>query len=157
PPASAGTPSAPAPSVARRPYVIVSGVTKSFRRGAAVTHALALVELTLDEGEFVAVGGPSGGGKATPLGVIAGPLPPGAGPVLLDGGAVTAPQTALGVVFQSPVLLEWRTVLDNVLVQVELRGLDPRAYRARALSLLERVGLAEFADRYPRELSGGMR
>jgi NitT/TauT family transport system ATP-binding protein len=67
------------------------------------------------------------------------------------------PQTNLGVVFQSPVLLEWRTALDNVLVQVELRGLDPAAYRDRALRLLEQVGLKDFAARYPHELSGGMR
>jgi NitT/TauT family transport system ATP-binding protein len=60
-------------------------------------------------------------------------------------------------VFQSPVLLEWRSVLDNVLLQLELRGEDPRPQRGRAMQLLQRVGLAEFADRYPRELSGGMR
>jgi len=157
PPTSAGTPAASASPVARRPYVTVSGVTKSFRRGAAVTHALALVDLILHEGEFVAVVGPSGCGKSTLLRIIAGLLPSSAGTVRVNGTAVSAPQTALGVVFQSPVLLEWRTVLDNVLVQIELRGLDPRAYRERALALLERVGLSEFADRYPRELSGGMR
>ena len=157
PPTSAGTPSTSASPVARRPYVTVSGVTKSFRRGAAMTHALALMDLTLHEGEFVAVVGPSGCGKSTLLRIIAGLLPSSAGTVRVNGTAVSAPQTALGVVFQSPVLLEWRTVLDNVLVQIELRGLDPRAYRARALALLERVGLAEFADRFPRELSGGMR
>ena len=153
---SAGTPSG-APPLARRPYVTVSGVTKSFRRGAAVTHALSLVDLTLHDGEFVAVVGPSGCGKSTLLRIIAGLLTSSAGTVRVNGAAVTGPQTALGVVFQSPVLLDWRTVLDNVLVQIELRGLDPRAYRARALALLDRVGLAEFADRYPRELSGGMR
>ena len=75
----------------------------------------------------------------------------------VDGRIVDRPQTDLGIVFQSPVLLDWRTALDNVLVQVELRGLDPRAYRERALRLLAQVGLADFADRYPHELSGGMR
>ena len=75
----------------------------------------------------------------------------------VDGRVVDRPQTNLGIVFQSPVLLDWRTALDNVLVQVELRGLDPREYRERALALLAQVGLAEFADRYPHELSGGMR
>ena len=73
------------------------------------------------------------------------------------GRGVAGPQTDLGIVFQSPVLLDWRTALANVLVQVELRGMDPRAYRERALDLLAKVGLADFADRYPHELSGGMR
>jgi NitT/TauT family transport system ATP-binding protein len=132
-------------------------VAKSFRRGAAVTQALSLVDLTLHEGEFVAVVGPSGCGKSTLLRIIAGLLPASAGTVRVNGVAVAGPQTALGVVFQSPVLLEWRTVLANVLVQLELRGLDPAGYRERAVALLERVGLSDFADRYPRELSGGMR
>ena len=138
-------------------YVSVAGVAKTFRRGAVVTHALAAVDLTLREGEFVCVVGPSGCGKSTLLRLIAGLLAPSAGTVQLDGKGVHAPQTNLGVVFQSPVLLEWRTVLDNVLVQLELRGLNPAAYRDRAIQLLSRVGLAEFVDRFPRELSGGMR
>ena len=75
----------------------------------------------------------------------------------IGGRVVDRPQTALGIVFQSPVLLDWRDALDNVLVQVELRGLDPSAYRERALELLDQVGLRDFADRYPHELSGGMR
>jgi len=141
----------------RRPYVSVAGVAKSFHRGQAVTHALAAVDLTLREGEFVAVVGPSGCGKSTLLRLIAGLLAPTAGVVELDGRRVTAPQTNLGVVFQSPVLLEWRTVLDNVMVQLELRGMDSAAYMDRAKQLLGRVGLADFADRFPRELSGGMR
>jgi NitT/TauT family transport system ATP-binding protein len=138
-------------------YVSVTGVAKTFRRGAAVTHALSAVDLSLREGEFVAVVGPSGCGKSTLLRIIAGLLPTSAGAVRLDGRNVDAPQTNLGVVFQSPVLLDWRTVLENVLVQLELRGLDPKPYVERAKQLLARVGLAEFADRYPRELSGGMR
>jgi NitT/TauT family transport system ATP-binding protein len=154
--ATARRPAQAAPS-ARRAYVTVSGVAKSFRRGPAVTHALSLVDLTLHEGEFVAVVGPSGCGKSTLLRIIAGLLVASAGTVRVNGVAVAAPQTALGVVFQSPVLLEWRTVLANVLVQLELRGVDPAGYRERALALLERVGLTDFADRYPRELSGGMR
>jgi NitT/TauT family transport system ATP-binding protein len=77
--------------------------------------------------------------------------------VRVGGRLVDRAQTDLGIVFQSPVLLDWRNVLDNVLVQIELRGLDPRAYRERALRLLAQVGLAEFADRHPYELSGGMR
>ena len=138
-------------------YVAVEGVAKTFRRGATATHALEAVDLAIERGEFVAVVGPSGCGKSTLLRLIAGLLAPSAGSVRVDGRAVEGPQTNLGVVYQSPVLLEWRTVLDNVLVQLDLRGIDPGGYRGRALALLERVGLAEFADRYPRELSGGMR
>ena len=138
-------------------YVSVAGVAKTFRRGKTVTQALAAVDLALDKGEFVAVVGPSGCGKSTLLRIIAGLLPTSAGAVRVGGQSVAAPQTNLGVVFQSPVLLEWRTVLENVLVQIELRGLDTNPYKEKARQLLTRVGLGEFADRYPRELSGGMR
>jgi NitT/TauT family transport system ATP-binding protein len=138
-------------------YVSVAGVAKTFRRGGTSTHALAAVDLELREGEFAAVVGPSGCGKSTLLRIIAGLLPATAGSVRFNGGHVDRPQTNLGVVFQSPVLLEWRTVLDNVLVQLELRGLQKEKYKDRAIALLARVGLADFADRYPRELSGGMR
>jgi NitT/TauT family transport system ATP-binding protein len=106
--------------------------------------------------EFVAIVGPSGCG-CTPLRMIAGLHLPTVGEVRIAGRAVTGPQTNLGIVFQSPVLLEWRTALDNVLVQIELRGRDPAGYRDRALALLRQMGLAEFADRHPHELSGGMR
>jgi NitT/TauT family transport system ATP-binding protein len=138
-------------------YVSVSSLAKTFRRGSSVTHALAAVDLELARGEFAAVVGPSGCGKSTLLRVIAGLLPASSGAVRVNGNSVSGPQTDLGVVFQSPVLLEWRTVLDNVLVQLELRGLQKHNYREKAMALLARVGLAEFADRYPRELSGGMR
>ena len=138
-------------------YVSVSSLAKTFRRGSSVTHALAAVDLELARGEFAAVVGPSGCGKSTLLRVIAGLLPASSGAVRVNGNSVSGPQTDLGVVFQSPVLLEWRTVLDNVLVQLELRGLRKQSFKEKAMALLARVGLAEFADRYPRELSGGMR
>ena len=138
-------------------YVSVSSLAKTFRRGSSVTHALAAVDLELARGEFAAVVGPSGCGKSTLLRVIAGLLPASSGAVRVNGNSVSGPQTDVGVVFQSPVLLEWRTVLDNVLVQLELRGLRKQNFMEKAMALLARVGLAEFADRYPRELSGGMR
>jgi NitT/TauT family transport system ATP-binding protein len=140
-----------------RPYIEVRGVSQVFRRGGVTTHALDQIELTVAQGEFVAIVGPSGCGKSTLLRIIAGLLRHTGGSVLLDGRTVTGAQTGLGIVFQSPVLLEWRNVLDNVLLQLELRGLDPKAYLARAHELLGKVGLGEFHDRRPRELSGGMR
>ncbi len=142
---------------AARPYIEVKGVSQVFRRGGATTHALDRIDLTVAQGEFVAIVGPSGCGKSTLLRIIAGLLRHTGGTVSLDGHEVAGAQTGLGIVFQSPVLLEWRNVLDNVLLQLELRGIDPKAYMSRAHELLAKVGLAEFHDRRPRELSGGMR
>jgi NitT/TauT family transport system ATP-binding protein len=148
----------PSPRCARRPaHIVAEGVSKVFRRGASETVALDGVDLTVTEGEFLAIVGPSGCGKSTLLRLIAGLTAPTGGRLRIGDDGVAGPQTRLGIVFQSPVLLDWRKVLDNVLIQVELRGLDPKRYRDRAMALLEQVGLAEFHDRYPRELSGGMR
>ncbi|MFM9883934.1 MAG: ABC transporter ATP-binding protein [Burkholderiales bacterium] len=140
-----------------RPYIQVDDLSHRFRRGPTETHALDQISVAIAEGEFVAVVGPSGCGKSTLLKIIAGLLPPTAGAVHLNGTSVRGPRTALGVVFQSPVLLDWRTVLDNVLVQLELRSIDPRSFKQQAHALLSKVGLGDFADRFPRELSGGMR
>ena len=145
-----------APTAARS-YVELAGVAKTYRRGARETRALERVDLTIGDGEFLAIVGPSGCGKSTLLRLVAGLIPATSGDVRVDGRHVDRPQTNVGIVFQSPVLLDWRTALDNVLIQVELRSLDPRDYRDRALRLLEQIGLGEFADRYPYELSGGMR
>ena len=146
-----------APAAHGRPYVELAGVAKTYRRGERETHAIERFDLVIHEGEFLTIVGPSGCGKSTLLRIVAGLHLASAGDVRVDGRIVDRPQTNLGIVFQSPVLLDWRTALDNVLVQVELRGLDPRAYRDRALHMLEQVGLRDFADRYPYELSGGMR
>jgi NitT/TauT family transport system ATP-binding protein len=140
-----------------RAYVDIAGVGKTYRRDHRETHALERIDLAIHQGEFLAIVGPSGCGKSTLLRLVAGLHLASTGEVRIDGRIVDRPQTDLGVVFQSPVLLDWRTALDNVLVQIELRSLDPRAYRERALRLLDQVGLKEFVDRYPYELSGGMR
>jgi NitT/TauT family transport system ATP-binding protein len=148
-------------AVGASPYIEIRGVGKTYRRGRGTnvgeTHAIDRVDVTVQESEFVAIVGPSGCGKSTLLRMIAGLHLPTVGAVRIAGRVVAGPQTNLGIVFQSPVLLEWRTALDNVLVQIELRGLDPVDYRDRALALLRQMGLAEFADRHPHELSGGMR
>ncbi|HET6521616.1 MAG TPA: ABC transporter ATP-binding protein [Geminicoccaceae bacterium] len=155
-PAPGGVPGAGAAS-ARPVAISVAGLGKVFRRGVTETRALEWVDLEVATGEFVAVVGPSGCGKSTLLRLIAGLIPPSAGRIEVDGRAVAGrPETRLGIVFQKPVLLEWRTVLGNVLLQVEMRRLKGRDHEARARRLLAAVGLQDFEDRYPHELSGGM-
>jgi NitT/TauT family transport system ATP-binding protein len=137
--------------------IVARDLSKTFERRGVTTEALASIDLTVAAGEFVAIVGPSGCGKSTLLRIIAGLLRPSSGDVVTNGRVVDRPVTDLGIVFQNPVLLDWRNVLDNVLVQVELRGQRAADYRARAIALLTSVGLGEFLDRRPRELSGGMR
>jgi NitT/TauT family transport system ATP-binding protein len=120
-------------------------------------QALAPVDLDIDDGEFVSIVGPSGCGKSTLLRLVAGLLPASEGFLELNGRQITGPVVELGIVFQQPVLLDWRTAIENVLFQVEMRGKSPRDYRQRALDLLRQVGLQDFANSYPYELSGGMR
>jgi NitT/TauT family transport system ATP-binding protein len=131
----------------------LSGLGKHF----GSLQALAPLDLDVSDGEFVSVVGPSGCGKSTLLRLIAGLTPATEGRLELDGKPVHGSVTDLGIVFQTPVLLEWRTALENVLFQVEMRGRAPGPYRERALALLEQVGLGDFADAYPHQLSGGMR
>jgi NitT/TauT family transport system ATP-binding protein len=137
--------------------IAIDGVGHRFQRGGQVTHALDRVDLTVAGGEFVCIVGPSGCGKSTLLKIVAGLIDRTSGNVRISGREVRGPYTDLGIVFQSPVLLDWRNVLDNVLIQLELRDLDPSRYRAPAMELLRKVGLEGFHDRMPRELSGGMR
>ncbi|MGH7315101.1 MAG: ABC transporter ATP-binding protein [Candidatus Rokuibacteriota bacterium] len=119
-------------------------------------EALRDIDLAVGRGELAAIVGPSGCGKSTLLRIIAGLRPASGGRVEVDGREVLRPIPSVGMVFQAPVLLKWRTIEANVLLPAELSGLDPRAYRSRAGELLRLVGLGEFAQRLPRELSGGM-
>ena len=135
----------------------LAGASKTFRRGAQTTEALTPIDIEIAPGEFFAVVGPSGCGKSTLLRMIAGLIPATSGTITVGAGTVTKPVTEVGIVFQSPVLLDWRTVLGNVLAQLELRGLDATSYEPQARRLLDAVGLKGFEDRYPFELSGGMR
>jgi NitT/TauT family transport system ATP-binding protein len=135
----------------------VAGVRMVFRKGTAETHALEGIDLTFGQGEFVAIVGPSGCGKSTLMRLIAGLVPATSGRIVFGGRPVGGPVKELGIVFQNPVLLDWRTVLGNVMLQIEMRGLDPRQYLDQARSLLELVGLGDFLSSFPRELSGGMR
>jgi NitT/TauT family transport system ATP-binding protein len=118
--------------------------------------ALQNIEFDVRPGEFVVVVGPSGCGKSTLLRILAGLARASSGAVSIGGEAVDGPSRDIGIVFQSPVLLPWRTVLQNVLVPAEIQRRDMAESRARAMDYLDLVGLAGFESRYPKELSGGM-
>ena len=128
--------------------------TYSSRSGPVI--ALENIDLAIKPNEFVALVGPSGCGKSTLLKLIGGLIRPSRGTLLYDGAKLRAPSRDVGIVFQEAVLLQWRTVLDNVLLPAEILHLERKESRARAMHLLEMVGLAGFEGRYPRELSGGM-
>ncbi|MGQ3004204.1 MAG: ABC transporter ATP-binding protein, partial [Hydrogenophaga sp.] len=117
-------------------------------------EALRDISLQIREGEFVALVGPSGCGKSTLMRAIAGLRPVTSGRILVDGVPVDKPIPKVGMVFQAALLLKWRSVLDNVLLPVELSGGNPAQYRERAHALLKMVGLGDFANKRPGELSG---
>ena len=119
-------------------------------------QVLAGLSFGVAPGEFVAVLGPSGGGKSTLLRLIAGLLPLGAGRVLVQGTPVSGPRQDVGMVFQKATLLPWRTALDNVLLPAGFRRGASPAERTRAENLLAAIGLADSAGYYPAQLSGGM-
>ncbi|HEV7962745.1 MAG TPA: ABC transporter ATP-binding protein [Actinoplanes sp.] len=132
------------------------GVSRTFAGPSSTVEALREIELDVAEGEFVAVVGRSGCGKSTLLRLIAGLLPPTAGEVEVSGERVTRPRRDIAMMFQRPALLPWRTVLDNVLLPVQIFGWRKATHRDRAYELLELAGLAGFERRLPHELSGGM-
>jgi NitT/TauT family transport system ATP-binding protein len=136
--------------------IVLDRVGMTYAASSGPVEALRDISLAVERGELVALVGPSGCGKSTLLRIVAGLRPATQGRVEVAGHAVRAPVSEVGMVFQAPVLLHWRRILDNVLLPAELAGRDPRRYRARAESLLRLVGLEEFASKLPRELSGGM-
>lgn len=139
-------------------YVEVNGVSRHFASESGKLRALDGLSCAIRSGEFVSVLGPSGCGKSTLLMLIAGLQRSSAGKIVVDEIVVDRPQTNVGIVFQSPVLMAWRNVLDNVLVQIEMRrGLEKGRYRNRARQLLKAVGLEGFESHMPYQLSGGMR
>jgi NitT/TauT family transport system ATP-binding protein len=140
-------------------HLELRGVQKRFGSGAQQTLALEQVDLAVAEGEFLAIVGPSGCGKSTLLQIAAGLAQPSAGEVRFRGEPVQGPPEGIVYLFQQygKSLFPWRTVLANVMFAIEHRpGLSKTAARERAMTYLTKVGLAEFADRYPWQLSGGM-
>jgi NitT/TauT family transport system ATP-binding protein len=142
---------------AAQPFVRIERVEKAYAARGRSLRALDRISLDLGTGEFVSIVGPSGCGKSTLMMLVAGLLPATGGAVSIAGQRVTRPWTELGVIFQSDALLPWRTALDNVLLQIDVRRRDRRTYEPVARQLLARVGLAGFEASYPSELSGGMR
>jgi len=135
----------------------LDSVAKTYRtRGRGHVEALRPVRLQVPEGSFVSLVGPSGCGKTTLLNMIAGLLPPTSGRVLFEGEALTGPSRDMGVMFQQPVLLPWRSVEKNVMLPAEVFGLEPSSVQERIGETLEMVGLADFSNALPQHLSGGM-
>ncbi|MEM9797714.1 MAG: ABC transporter ATP-binding protein [Pseudomonadota bacterium] len=138
--------------------VEITGVTHAYKTGDGPLPVLDDLTLGIPEGGFLAVVGPSGCGKSTLTRLIAGLLIPDAGEVRLHGERVKGPRNTVGMAFQNPVLLEWRTILQNVMLPLEIVSSMGRAARTeRARELLAMVGLEGFEDKRPSELSGGMR
>ncbi|QNK39390.1 ABC transporter ATP-binding protein [Caproicibacter fermentans] len=135
----------------------VIGVSKIFRRDGKNVAALAETNLAVREGRFASIIGPSGCGKSTLFNIIAGLMPPTTGDVTVDGQSIVCRAGTVGYMLQKDLLLPWRTILDNVILGLEVRG-EPRAKAVeRALPLMEKYGLKGFDSHYPNELSGGMR
>ncbi|MFB3141476.1 MAG: ABC transporter ATP-binding protein [Acidobacteriota bacterium] len=145
------------PSPLMPSFIELRNVTKSYRT-LQEEDLLALQDVSFEVGksEFVSVVGASGCGKTTLLKIIAGLIPHSSGEVRIGGSSVKGPRKDIGFVFQQPVLLPWRTVLENTLLPIEVMGLPREEYGKRALDILDRVGLSGFSDKYPFELSGGM-
>jgi NitT/TauT family transport system ATP-binding protein len=134
----------------------VAGVDHSYHNRSGSLDALRGLDLSVPRGEFASLLGPSGCGKTTTLMLLAGLRKATAGSVSVFGAPVERPRTDIGIVFQSPLLLEWRTALGNVCLQLEVRGTLSASTRAYAEKLLQSVGLDGFEHKYPRELSRGM-
>jgi ABC-type nitrate/sulfonate/bicarbonate transport system ATPase subunit len=135
----------------------VDHVSMTFKTPAGSFAALAPVTLSIPQGRFVSLIGPSGCGKSTIFNIIAGLLEPTGGQVLIDGVDATGTIGRVGYMLQKDLLLPWRTVLDNVVLGMEIQRVPLRAARERALPLLRRYGLSGFEYLYPAALSGGMR
>jgi NitT/TauT family transport system ATP-binding protein len=140
------------------PAIELSRVSKRFRTpDGSVFTALSSVDLTVERGQFCAVVGPSGCGKSTTLTLVSGLERPSAGAVAIHGRPVAGIGSDVGFVFQSDALLPWKSVLDNVAAGPIFRGVGKRDAHDRARDWLRRVGLSQFADHHPHQLSGGMR
>jgi NitT/TauT family transport system ATP-binding protein len=136
--------------------IAVRRLTKDYGDGPDAIAALRDIDFTVGDGEFLSIVGPSGCGKSTLLKILAGLMPATDGEALLNGTPIEGPRRDIGMVFQSPVLFPWRTVLGNSLLPVDVQALGRANTIERAKALIALVGLSGFEQRYPWELSGGM-
>ncbi|MDB5826085.1 MAG: transporter ATP-binding protein [Variovorax sp.] len=140
----------------RPDYIRIAGLSKTFGGGSDGVLALKDIDCTIQQGSFVTIVGPSGCGKSTLLRILAGLLDYSTGTVMLDGQPIRGTRRDVGVVFQSSILLPWRTILENVMLPAEVLGLDKKKARERAMQLLQMVRLEGFEHKLPCQLSGGM-
>jgi NitT/TauT family transport system ATP-binding protein len=149
----------PKASVVARTVIELKGVSKVFKTRQGEVRALEGIDLAIRDNEFVCLLGPSGCGKSTILGSIAGLTKPSSGAVLIDGKSIEVARQGhkIGLVFQEAVLLPWRTAYENVSLPLEVLKIPRNERAARIKSVLDLVGLTGFEQRYPHELSGGMR
>lgn len=138
------------------PAISLRSISKSFDAGRNRIDALLDINLDVEKGEFVSVVGASGCGKSTLLRLVAGLLQPSTGSVEIGSRPIHGPDPGIGIVFQSPVLLPWRSVRGNVELQLDIRGISAPRVRRQVDDLLRLVGLSGFGERKPYELSGGM-
>ena len=139
------------------PKLLVQGVSKIFRDGRQTLNTLASIDLVVNNGEFVTVIGPSGCGKSTLFNIVAGVDQPSEGIVAIDGDAQGTRAGKAAYMPQQPLLLPWRTVVENVMLGLDVRRVPRKKAEFQAHELLKRFGLADFAQHYPATLSGGMR
>jgi NitT/TauT family transport system ATP-binding protein len=139
------------------PVLSIENVSMTYETlSGELVEALQDLTIRVAENQFITIVGPSGCGKSTLLKLIAGLMRPSRGAIHFQGRLVDRPHREVGLVFQQPVLLKWRTILDNVLLPIEYLRLPVREHRQRAMELLALVGLQGFENKRPRELSGGM-
>src|SRR5919109_679809 len=139
------------------PLLSIEDVSKEYHVRGKRVLALDSIHLTVVEGEFITVVGPSGCGKSTLLNLIIGLLSSSSGRILFRGNPVAGISTKIGYVTQKDNLLPWRTLMENVEIALEIRGVDKNTRRQQAQELIAQVGLSGFEEHYPHELSGGMR
>jgi NitT/TauT family transport system ATP-binding protein len=138
-------------------YIRLRQVGKVYESAHGMMSACEDIDLEIQRSEFVAIVGPSGCGKTTILKMVAGLVPYSSGSITVGGVLVQRPQTDVGIVFQDAIMLDWRDVLSNVMIQIDIRRMDRARYEPVALELIKATGLSGFERRKPYELSGGMR